>query len=101
MRRRTEIWIETERAFVQTQSVIQKQWCLQCVAPSIMLTINEAATFLKTDPLSICRLIKLGTVHFTGGESTGMMICVHTLWTANTARQDHDGALKLTKASSV
>ena len=101
MKRRTEIWIETERAFVQTQSVIQKQWCLQCVAPSIMLTIGEAATFLNTNPLSIYRLIDRGTIHFTGSESTGMMTCVHTLWTTDTAKQDYDAALKLTGASSV
>jgi hypothetical protein len=92
MRRRTEIWIETERAFIQTQSLIQKQWCRLCAAPSIMLTIDEAATFLNTRPNSIYTLIYSGDVHFTGSESNGMMICVHTLW----ATAHHDPTLKLT-----
>ena len=99
MRRRTEIWIETERAFVQTQSVIQKQWCQRCEAPSIMLTIDEAATFIGTDPLSIYRLIYSGAVHFTGVESNVMMICVHTLWTSTAARVDDDAALRTTEST--
>ena len=84
MRRRTEIWIETERAFVQTQSLIQKQWCGLCVAPSVMLTLDEAASFRCTDAPSIYSLIYSGAVHFTKNERDGLMICVHTLWRTRT-----------------
>jgi hypothetical protein len=96
LRRRTEIWIETKRAFVQTQSLSQKEWCLRCIAPSVMLTLDEAASFLSTDPLSIYNLIYSGAVHFTGCESDALMICVHTLWTTRTTRAD--AAMRLTKS---
>ena len=86
---------------MQTQSLIQKQWCLLCVAPSIMLTVDEAASFIGTDPLSIYRLINSGSIHFTRGESSGMMICVHTLWTEMTASTNHQAALKLTNGTNV
>jgi len=100
MRRRTEIWIETERAFVQTQCLSQKQWCLRCVAPSVMLTVDEAARFLATDVTSIYRLIYSGAVHFTRDTSDGLMICVQTLWTTGTADCD-DAASRLTRPSRV
>jgi hypothetical protein len=100
MRRRTEIWIETERAFVQTQSLSQKQWCLLCVAPSIMLTIEEAASFLRTDAISICSVIYSGAVHFTGSASDELMICVHTLWSNRTAAADDEGAMRFTKTGN-
>ncbi len=97
MRRRTEIWIETERAFVQTQSLSQKQWCLLCVAPSIMLTLDEAANFLCTDAPSIYSLIHSGAVHFTKSESEAIMICVHTLWTTRIDRVDEAAGMRLPK----
>jgi len=97
MRRRTEIWIETERAFVQTQSLIQKQWCLQCLAPSVMLTIDEAASFISTDASTIYRLINSDAVHFIRHESNEPMVCVHTLWTTSLAKADHDVVLRLAR----
>ena len=96
MRRRTEIWIETERAFVQTQCLSQKQWCLLCVAPSVMLTVDESATFLASDVTSIYRLIYSGAVHFTRDSSNGLLICVQTLWSSGRVDCD-DAASRLTQ----
>ena len=68
-----------------------------CVAPSVMLTIDEAVSFLRTDVPSIYSLIYSGAVHFTKNESDALMICVHTLWTTRTSKTDDGAALRLTK----
>jgi hypothetical protein len=62
-----------------------------------MLTLDEAASFLRTDAPSIYSLIYSGAVHFTKSESEAIMICVHTLWTTRTSRADDEAALRLTK----
>ena len=82
MIRRTKIWIETERAFVQSKGLRQKQWCALCTSPSIMLTLEEAVSFLGEDKHSIQRLTQSGTVHFMHDPLGELLICVHTLWAA-------------------
>jgi hypothetical protein len=62
-----------------------------------MLTLDEAATFLGIDALSIYSLIYSGAVHCTGTESNGLMICVHTLWTSRSIEVDDDPTLRLNK----
>ena len=57
-----------------------KQWCSLCTLPSIMLTLEEAASVFGEDMPLVQRLTDSGAVHFTHDALGGAVdLCEYSM----------------------
>jgi hypothetical protein len=78
IKRKTEIFVETNRRFVIHEPESAEQiFCLQCAEPT--LTAEQTAELFKVSRRDIYRLIENGTVHFTETESGILLVCPSSL----------------------
>lgn len=78
IKRKTEIFVETNRRFVihQPESA-EPSFCPQCAEP--MFTAEQAAAFFNVSRRDIYRLIDNHAVHFIETDTGYLMVCPKSL----------------------
>ncbi len=78
IKRRTEIFVETNRRFVIHQPESADEiFCPRCAEP--MLTAEQSAAFFKISRRDIYRSIESDAVHFIEAETGILFICPNSL----------------------
>lgn len=78
IKRKTEIFVETNRRFViHQQEPAEQIFCPQCAEP--MLTAEQTAALFETSRRDMYRLVENSTVHFTETEAGILLVCPSSL----------------------
>jgi hypothetical protein len=83
MRRKKKTTIVTyefrERTTIRRAAPQVMAWCDQCCDEVLMITANEAASFVGTDTRAIFRGVEAGEIHSVDGEGAALLVCTRSL----------------------
>lgn len=81
MKRRTEIFIETERLVVMTRTFSRRElhWCSRCDESVDMLSTDHAALVAQVSSRTVFRWVEAGMVHSSETRDGLLLICPNSL----------------------
>ena len=77
MKTRTEITLETDRLIVVSRPK-KKRWCSDCALYVEMMSIDDAALFVRVNSRTIFQWAEAGALHTSETAEGLLLICPHS-----------------------